>query len=264
MSAGLLFAATSAAVVVAFIIVWWRARAIDNYSIVDAAWAYGFAAVAWAFAICGEGWAPRRALMATLVSLWSLRLGTFLFFRIRAHHPREDGRYQTLRETYAPHVARGFLRFFIIQAISVLLLSVPFFCATQNPSDEFSALELVGAVLTLLALAGESLADHQMNRFKKSAPHGAAVCDVGLWRYSRHPNYFFESCVWWGFYVVSLGSAYGVFTIYAPLFILFLLLKVTGVPPSEAQALRTRGDAFRAYQKRTSAFVPWFPKRGDA
>lgn len=238
-------------------VTWVWARRIDNYGIVDPVWALSFTPVVFFFAANENGLPERRLLIATLVAAWSLRLGSYLALRAWRHHPSEDGRYRALRTGYGAHVARGFFGFFQIQALSVVALSVPFYLIARNPAPNLSVLEIVGAVSFVIALLGESLADRQMNAFK--AKHPGRVCDVGLWRFSRHPNYFFEACIWISFYVVALASPYGAYTAFAPAFILYLLLRVTGVPPAEAQALRSRGDAYRAYQRRTSMFVPWFP-----
>lgn len=242
-------------------VTWWLARRWDNYSIVDAVWGGSFALVTLLFVIAGSGWLNRRLVLLAIVALWSLRLGLFLGKRIKSHHPQEDERYKSLRAEYGSSVASRFFLFFQYQALSVVLLSIPFLLIAMNERPEFEIIEIFGFVVSLLALIGEGIADSQANRFKSDPGNRQKTCDVGLWKYSRHPNYFFESCVWWGFFLVSLGAEHGIYMIYAPLIILFLLLKVTGVPPSEAQALKKRGDVYRAYQAKTSVFVPWFPKK---
>ena len=241
---------------------WFVARRINNYSFVDPVWAVGFVIVAWIYAALGTGWAPRRAGVAIMLTLWGVRLARFLFKRILGHHPQEDGRYQELRRGYEPHVARGFFWFFQIQAASVVLLSVPLLLIAQNEEPQWAVIEIVGLGLWVVSFAGEALADRQMHRFKQNPSNRGKTCTVGLWGYSRHPNYFFESLLWWAYYLIALNASDGVYGIYAPAFMLYILTCVTGVPPSEAQALRSRGDEFREYQKRVSVFVPWFPKRG--
>ena len=120
---------------------------------------------------------------------------------------------------------------------------------------------MAGAAISIFAISGEAIADHQMAAFRKKHNDRKRVCDVGLWRYSRHPNYFFESMIWVGFYVFACGSASGWMTVHAPLIIGFLLLRVTGVPPSEASSLASKGDSYREYQKTTSVFIPLPPKK---
>ena len=132
-----------------------------------------------------------------------------------------------------------------------------------NPAPQLHALELAGAALWLLALGGEALADAQLAAFKRDSANKGRVCAVGLWRFSRHPNYFFEWLIWVAFFVFALGSPRGWVAIIGPASILYLLLRVTGIPLTEEQALRSKGDAYRRYQQTTSAFIPWFPKNSD-
>ena len=241
---------------------WYFAKRWNNYSIVDAVWSLSFALMAAFFAVISAGWMPRKILILSVVFLWSLRLGLFLARRIYSHHPHEDERYKSLRADYGDRVPFRFFMFFQYQGISVVILSFLYLEVLRNPTPEFSIFEIVGFAVSLLSLIGESVADNQANQFKSDPANRLRVCDVGLWKYSRHPNYFFESMIWWGFYIIALGTVGTVYTIYAPLIILLVLLKVTGVPPSEAQALKKRGEAYRRYQERTSMFVPWFPKKG--
>ena len=150
--------------------------------------------------------------------------------------------------------------FFQLQAISVVALGVAFLLAAQNPSPALHPFEIAGAALWLLAISGEALADAQLAAFKRDPVNKGRVCDVGLWRFSRHPNYFFEWLIWVADFVFALASPWGWVAIIGPAGILFLLLRVTGIPMAEQQSLRSKGDAYRRYQQTTNAFVPWFPK----
>ncbi len=244
----------------AFAIFWVFGRRINNYSIVDIVWSYSFIGLVGLFICFSEGWSLRKIFLLTMVGAWSLRLGTFLFWRIYKAHPAEDNRYQNLRKKYAPKVASNFFWFFQYQAWSVVLLSFMFLEISFNTSPALSNAEIIGFALWLIAFAGEALSDHQMATFRKNPSNKGQTCKVGLWRFSRHPNYFFESLIWWSFYIFALGTAGTWYTIYSPLIILLLLLKVTGVPPAEAQSLKTRGEAYMQYQRETSVFIPWFPK----
>jgi len=244
----------------AFAVLYIWARRIDNYGIVDIAWSYAFGALAVFYAGFGPGWLPRRALLAAMAAAWSLRLGTHLGRRVVAHHPQEDGRYQQLRRDWAGNFAAKMFGFFQLQAVSVVLLGVPFLVPTLNRSATWHPCEIAGALLWLLAFSGEALADAQLARFKRQPQNSGAVCDVGLWRYSRHPNYFFEWLIWVAYFVFAFGSPGGWLAFVGPASILFLLLGVTGIPLTEEQSLRSKGDAYRAYQKRTSPFVPWPPQ----
>jgi steroid 5-alpha reductase family enzyme len=261
MSAPLLIISALAGLCLIFAGVYWLARRIDNYGIVDIAWSYAFAVLALYYALLAPGWPARKALIASMAVLWSLRLGTHLYRRVMGHHPVEDGRYVQLRKDWAGVFASKMFGFFQLQAGSVVLLGVAFFIISLNPSPRFHPLEIAGAILWLLALAGESLADRQLAAFKHDPANRGKVCDAGLWRHSRHPNYFFEWLIWVAYFVVALASPFGWVAIIGPASILYLLLRVTGIPLTEEQSLRSRGDAYRRYQQTTSAFVPWFPKK---
>jgi steroid 5-alpha reductase family enzyme len=250
-----------AALCVAFALLYLVARRIDNYGIVDIAWSYAFAALATFYALAGPGWPLRRALIASLAVVWSLRLGTHLAIRVIGHHPTEDGRYIQLRKDWAGNFVPKMFGFFQLQAGTVVLLGAAFILAALNPTPALHPLEYVGAALWLLAISGEALADAQLAAFKKNPVHKGQVCAVGLWRYSRHPNYFFEWLIWVSFFIFSLASPYGWIAFIGPASILYLLLRVTGIPLTEEQSLRSRGDAYRRYQQTTSAFIPWFPKK---
>ncbi len=246
---------------VLFALLYLVARRIDNYGIVDIAWSYAFAALALGYALLAPGWPVRRALIASMTALWSLRLGTHLYRRVMGHHPVEDGRYVQLRKDWAGNFAPKMFGFFQLQAASVVLLGVAFFIISLNPAPQFHPLEIAGAGLWLFALAGEALADRQLAAFKHDAANKGKVCDVGLWHYSRHPNYFFEWLIWVAYFVFALASRHGWIAAIGPASILFLLLRVTGIPLTEEQSLRSKGEAYRRYQQTTRAFVPWWPKK---
>jgi steroid 5-alpha reductase family enzyme len=237
------------------------ARRMDNYGIVDIAWSYAFGALAAFYALAAGGWPLRRALVLGMVSLWSLRLGTHLFRRVMGHHPVEDGRYVAMRTQWRGNFAAKMFGFFQMQAVSVVLLGLPFLLAMRNTAPQLHALEIAGVVLWVIALAGEALADAQLAAFKRDPANRGAVCDRGLWRLSRHPNYFFEWLVWVAFAVFASASPLGFLSVLSPAIILYLLLKVTGIPATEEQAVRSKGDAYRRYQQSTHAFVPWWPRQ---
>ena len=245
----------------AFAALYALARRLDNYGIVDVAWSYAFAGLAGFYALTGTGWPVRRALIAALAILWSLRLGTHLWVRVARHHPIEDARYGQLRRDWAGNFAPKMFGFFQMQAASVVLLGVAFLAAAQNPSPRLHPLEIAGALLWLVALGGESLADAQLAAFKRDPAQRGQVCATGLWRYSRHPNYFFEWLIWVAFFVFALASPWGGAAIIRPAGILYLLLRVTGIPLTEEHAVRSKGEAYRRYQQTTSAFVPWPRKK---
>ena len=244
-----------------FAVLYFVARRLDNYGIVDIAWSYAFAALALLYALLAPGWPVRRVAVAAMAGLWSLRLGTHLYPRVMGHHPVEDGRYVQLRRDWAGNFAPKMFGFFQLQAGSVVLLGAGFLVSCLNPAPRLHGLEITGAILWCVALAGESLADRQLAVFKRAPGSRGRVCDTGLWRYSRHPNYFFEWLVWVAYFVFALGSPHGWVAAIGPASILFLLLRVTGIPLTEEQSVRSKGEAYRRYQQTTSAFVPWFPKQ---
>lgn len=239
-----------------FAVTWAISVRIRNYGLLDVAFSYGVAILAPLYAHAGPGFALRKWLFAAIGAAWSLRLGTYILLRVIRHHPAEDARYGAMRVRWRGPL--GFLAFFELQAVLVAVFSLPFLVASFNPAPAFALVEVVGLVLATTGLVGETIADLQMQAFKRDPASRGKVCQTGLWRYSRHPNYFFESLVWWGFFVAALGSPYGWITIVCPLLMLYFLLRVTGVPLTEEYALRSKGEEYREYQRTTSAFVPWF------
>ena len=244
-----------------FLVAWMLSLKWDNFSIVDAVWAFGIGLVGVCWLACSGSANPKILVAGAILLIWSLRLGLHLERRIRKAHPEEDSRYAKLREVWVGRVPSAFFWFFQGQAASVVLLALPFLMIALDSDRAWSAWESAGLTVALIGICGESLADAQMTRFKSVNSDSRKICQTGLWRYSRHPNYFFESVIWFGFYIYACGSAWGWTTIHAPAIITFLLLKVTGIPPTEASAVKRKGDAYRRYQQTTSAFIPWPPKR---
>jgi steroid 5-alpha reductase family enzyme len=244
--------------VVAFALVWFVCVRIDNYGFLDAIWSLSVAILAPIYAFLGTGDLARRVVFTAVGVAWSLRLGLYILVRVWRHHPQEDKRYRTLREKW-PGPGRFFL-FFELQAAIAVVFSLPFLLAALNPQPNLGVFEIIGLALAVAATIGEATADWQAQRFKQNPANSNAVVNVGLWRYSRHPNYFFESLVWWGFFVAALDSPHGWVTIVCPLFMLYLLLQVTGIPLTEKHSLESRGAAYREYQRTTSRFIPWFTK----
>jgi steroid 5-alpha reductase family enzyme len=245
---------------VLFALTWLLSLKLNNFSFVDVTWSYALAVIAPIYALLGNGFTQRKIIVVTMALLWSVRLGTYLFLRVKRHHPHEDVRYVVLREKWQDALAKNFFFFFQAQALLIVLLGVPVLLACLNPAPQLNTVEIVGAIVWLVGLSGEALSDAQMQWFKSDPASKGKVCQVGLWRYSRHPNYFFESVVWWGFWLFACGSPWGWTTVYAPALILYFLLRVTGIPLTEECAVKSKGDAYREYQRTTSAFVPWPPK----
>ena len=260
-SVSFLLATGALAAFVLFALTWMVSRKLDNYSFVDVTWSYGLPVLVSLYALLAPVHSPGGWLMIVMVCVWGLRLGTYLLIRVSRHHPHEDIRYQVMRAKWRDHLGSRFFAFFQAQAALLVLLSIPFALVIEHASPTLSAIEKIGFVVWLIAIVGEAIADAQMKRFKSDPANKGKVCNAGLWRYSRHPNYFFESLVWWGFWLFACGSPLGWITIYAPLMMLWFLLRVTGIPLTEKCAVESKGDAYREYQRTTSAFVPWFPKK---
>jgi steroid 5-alpha reductase family enzyme len=241
-----------------FAVVWALSVRVKNYGFLDVAFSYGLLVLLPVYWSVGNAPWERKALFGVAGILWSGRLGTYILRRVVRHHPVEDVRYEKLRASW-PGPWR-FLIFFEIQALLVVVFSLPFLLSAFNPEARLGWVEVGGVALAFFALGGEALADAQMARFKADPANRGKVCEAGLWRYSRHPNYFFESLVWWGFFLGALGSAHGAWTLVCPLLMTHFLCRVTGIPLTEEYALRSKGEAYRRYQRTTSAFVPWFRK----
>lgn len=241
-------------------VLWLIQMRTRNAGLVDVGWAAGLGLAAIFAAATGAGESERRLLIGAMGGIWGLRLAAHLL-KDRILGEPEEGRYQKLREDWGPKANRNLLIFFECQALLVAALAAPFILASGPGAPSPSLLDGLGAAHFVIGILGESIADRQLHRFKRDPANKGKVCQVGLWRYSRHPNYFFEWIIWVAFALVALSAQWGWAATAAPALMLFFILKVTGVPPTEARAIRTRGDAYRQYQRTTSVFVPWFPKR---
>ena len=247
-----------AAVAAAMAVLWAVLKQIRRPDWVDVAWSLGTGALAVVFSAAASGEPSRRALLATLAALWSLRLAWHLAVRLRGSG--EDGRYVTLRESRAGSADAWLFGFFQAQAFLCAFFAIPVLVAAGK-TGPLAWQDVFGAVVWIVAIAGESVADRQLARFRAAATPRGQVCRRGLWRYSRHPNYFFEWLHWWSYVLIGWQAALGWLTLAAPAGMLFLILRVTGIPPTEAQAVASRGEAYRRYQREVSAFFPWFPRK---
>ncbi|WP_031501085.1 DUF1295 domain-containing protein [Bryobacter aggregatus] len=249
----------AASVAVFMLLLWLIHLHTGNAAIVDAGWAGGLALLGALYAVWGGGYWLRAAMIGSMSVIWGLRLAIYLLATRIIGHP-EEGRYQELRKQWKTNIPFKFLLFFEFQALLGLVLATPFLLAARNPDPRISWLEWTAVGLWILAMAGETAADAQLSKFKSDRSNQGHTCQTGLWRYSRHPNYFFEWLIWVAFAMFALGSPGGLWGLLAPTLILYFVLRVTGIPATEAQAIRTRGEEYRRYQQTTSAFVPWFPK----
>lgn len=258
---------------VLFAATWVAAWKIDNWSIVDTVWSYGFAilvALPFAAGAAASGgsslpdrWVddPLLWLSAAMV-IWSLRLGTHLAIRTFRHLGEEDGRYLKMREAHGKRMPWRMVVFYFQQALALTLLMLPFYAAGSDAEGQRAgAIHWAGAVLFLAGLAFESAGDAQLARFKADPANRGKVCDVGLWAWTRHPNYFGEFLIWLGFALLSFTpNLLGIPGLLCAGVILYLVTNVTGIPLTEAQLVRSKGEAYRAYQARVSAFWPRPPR----
>src|SRR6202171_6418233 len=232
---------------------------IRNAAIADVGWAAGLATLAIFYAIEGPGYYARKWAIASMAGFWGVGLGVCLLFSRVIGKP-EEGRYVQLRKEWKTHLPLRFLFFFEFQALLTVVLSLPFLLASLNTRAPLGKLEKIGAAIWLISICGEAVADYQLNRFRKNPENKRKTYRSGLWSYSRHPNYFFEWMIWVSYAVFALGSPWGWLGLISPALMLYFLLGTTGIAATEAQALRTRGTEYRAYQRTTSTFVPWFRK----
>jgi steroid 5-alpha reductase family enzyme len=258
----LLIGIGAAAASATMILMWIVQLRIGDASHVDVAWAYGVGALAVLYALLGDGSSGNRLLVGLVAAVWSARLGTYILVNRVLGKP-EDGRYQELRRRWAPHLQRNFFVFFQAQALFVAVFAIPFAFVVVD-DGAISPLAWIGAALALVCVAAEATADRQLAAWRASPANKGRTCRAGLWSWSRHPNYFFEWLHWVAWTVVALGSPTGWVALAVPAFLLALLFRVTGIPETEAQSLRSRGDDYRRYQQEVSVFVPLPPRRRRA
>ena len=239
---------------------WWWQRRVRNIGWVDVFWTFGVAGAGAALAFGGaddQGSAARRLLVCALIVLWSLRLG--LYVAVRVAGSPEDGRYRQLRQSWGGHLQPRMFWFLQLQAVVSILLALAIGLAANRPGPNLTLADLAGVMIALGAMLGEGLADQQMKSFRATSGEGA-ICDLGLWGWSRHPNYVFEWLGWLAYPVlaISLSGAYplGWLSLLAPLCMFGVLRFGTGVPPLEEHMARTRGAAFDAYKARVPIFLP--------
>lgn len=229
-----------------------------NAGIVDVAWALGTGILGVLFALGTHGGdAVRGVIIALLVGVWGARLGIHLARRVLREN--EDGRYRHLRRALGGWTQPVMFLFFQVQALWGVMFAMPMWAAAQAPSPAPAWNDWLGIAIWITAFCGELLADRQLERFRSQPRNHGKVCQTGLWKYSRHPNYFFEWLHWWAYVLIGLGSPWWWVTVAGVVLMYVFLTRVTGIPYTEQQALRSRGDAYRRYQKTTNVFFP-FPQ----
>ncbi|WP_420804157.1 DUF1295 domain-containing protein [Ralstonia soli] len=243
--------------VAVFSAVWAWQLTHENAGMVDPVWAFSLGLVALIYAWLGNGSAYARVLVGVGGAVWGCRLGWHLWRR-NAGKP-EDARYRKLRQEWGAAASRNMFGFFQLQAAVSMLLSIAFAVPSYRP-DAPSILAMAAAVaLWLVSVGGEALADRQLRRFAAEPANHGKTCRTGLWRYSRHPNYFFECLHWLAYVPLAVGAPWAWLTLLPPVVMAWLLVKVSGIPMLEDHMRATRSD-YAEYARTTSILIPWPPR----
>ena len=251
---------TSALVIVGCMVGMWLLSVIlKNASIVDIFWGLGFVVVAWASAIRVDSISPVGKVLVVLVSLWGLRLSTYLW--IRNHGKPEDFRYVAMRKHYGPKfVYISLVTVFLLQGLIMMIVSLPVQIGVADSGTNISVLSVFGIAIFALGIFFEAVGDWQLAAFKRDANNAGKVMQTGLWKYTRHPNYFGDACVWWGIGFIALGASWGWVGLGGSLLMNIFLVRVSGVPMLE-RSMSKRRPGYEEYKQRTSSFVPLPPKK---
>jgi steroid 5-alpha reductase family enzyme len=254
-----LFLLAALLILVYMVSIWLVSLVARDASIVDYLWGPGFVLVAWAGFFTQARPAPRHLLLTVLVTIWGLRLGIYLFRRNRGQG--EDYRYAQWREQHgAQWWWRSFFQVNLLQGVVMWLVSAPLvatFQATQ-PAD-LTLVDTVGVIVWIIGFGFEAIGDWQLARFKTQPENQGRVLATGLWRYTRHPNYFGDATLWWGFYLIAVAAG-AFWTIFSPVLMTLLLMRVSGVALLEKK-LKDSKPQYQDYMRRTSAFFPWPPQK---
>jgi steroid 5-alpha reductase family enzyme len=243
---------------------WMVQQRTGNSGWVDTIWTFALGLVgaeSALFPAVGATPNARQWMVAALVAIWSLRLGSYIAARTAGIS--DDPRYATFAKQWGVDSPRKMFVFLQNQGFGSIPLVFAIFIAARFPSEVLRLQDYLGALILFVGIAGEALADAQLKSFRANPANKGRVCDVGLWRWSRHPNYFFEWFGWLAYPVIALSTdyAWGWVTPLAPVFMYWILVHITGIPPLEAQMLRSRGERYRDYQSRTSMFFPMPPQK---
>lgn len=250
---------SAAAVFIYMTAVFLLALRLKDNSIVDIAWGPGFVLVALLSYLWGGTPIARHLLVTGLVTVWGIRLAVHIFLRKKGRG--EDFRYAQWRQSWRKlFVLRSYFQVFFLQGVLLLLIAYPIININLSPARPLGIWDGLGFLVWTLGFVFEVASDAQMERFRRDPANKGRIIATGLWRFSRHPNYFGEATMWWGIFLIGLAVPRGWMGMLSPVLITFLLIKVSGVPMLEKKY--AGNPEFAAYARRTSVFVPWFPKRG--
>lgn len=244
------------------LVLWLVSLRLKDVSIVDIVWGPGFVVLAGVYFLLTSGDTSRKVLLMVLVAVWGIRLAVHI--GVRNLGKGEDKRYQTFRKADGSRYWWiSLFQVFLLQAALMLIISAPLLAAEFSPQpDHLTILDWIGAGLWIVGFTFETLGDWQLTQFKSNPANKGMVLDKGLWRYTRHPNYFGEAVLWWGYFLIALATPSGAWTVFSPLLITFLLVRVSGVRLLEKTIVDTR-RGYARYMQTTSAFLPWFPRRDN-
>ncbi|MFA6303441.1 MAG: DUF1295 domain-containing protein [Legionella sp.] len=236
-------------------VVWVVYRLLKNPSVVDTSWSLGLM-IAGLIYLWSVPITPRSAVISALLILWALRLAGYLWYtRISKGHV--DKRYTEMSNSWKINQYLGFFLNFQLQGFLIFIISLVFFFISQSNQSNLQPFDALAVFMVLVGIAGESIADLQLNKFKAQEKGG--VCTIGLWNYSRHPNYFFDWLSWAGFTLFALQSNKGYLALIPLLLLYYIFTHITG-PITERGSVQSRGQKYIDYQKQTSMFFPWFKK----
>lgn len=247
------------AILILMTALWLMSVRLKDASIVDSFWGPGFGLAALTYFALGDGFVLRKLLITGMVLVWGLRLGLHIFRR--NHGQGEDFRYQAWRKQYgAAFWWVSFFQVYLLQGALMWLISTPLMAAQVSALPaRLTIFDILGVGVWSIGFFFEVVGDGQLARFKANLANKGQVMNTGLWRYTRHPNYFGDACLWWGHWLMAVSGPWGWLTVFAPIIMTFLLMRVSGVALLE-KAMGAR-PGYREYIENTSAFFPWFPKR---
>jgi len=252
--------ATGGAVIGLMVAGWIVSLILKDASIVDIIWGTGFVLVAWVAFFVGDGYEGRKWLITVLATAWGGRLSIYLY--MRNHGKGEDYRYRAMRKRWGPRFPLiSLVTVFGLQGVLMFVISMPLQVAQLSGTpDGFVAMDFIGAAIWLVGFGFEAIGDFQLARFKANPANAGKVMNQGLWRYTRHPNYFGDAVLWWGMFVVAAARPANLVVVFSPIIMTILLTRVSGVPLLEA-SLRRRREGYTEYVSTTSGFIPMPPKK---